>query len=135
VVEPITHSFACMDVLFQFNGEHYRHTIYEGMEMMCKTDHLVLCSFKFQPTGLLSKLDVNDVEFKFNGTRVKRCGIRLLNVSTSPDDSEGSSETESPDDSDGDSVTEYHQQSGEKCDDVETESSKKRMRVSLLPLF
>ncbi|ANM67119.1 Disease resistance protein (TIR-NBS-LRR class) family [Arabidopsis thaliana] len=81
--------------------------------------------------GLLSKLDVNDVEFKFNGTRVKRCGIRLLNVSTSPDDSEGSSETESPDDSDGDSVTEYHQQSGEKCDDVETESSKKRMRMTL----
>ncbi|ANM66109.1 SUPPRESSOR OF, CONSTITUTIVE protein [Arabidopsis thaliana] len=123
VVEPQTDSYGSVYVYFQYKGEHYIHTIATDMTLMCKTDHLVLCSFKFRQfkNTLYPKVKVLDnVEFKFKGRRIKGCGVQLLHVSPYPDDSDGSSKAE------------YNQQSGEKCDAVETESSsKKRMRMTL----
>ncbi|CAD5328180.1 unnamed protein product [Arabidopsis thaliana] len=122
VVEPQTDSYGSVYIYFQYKGERYIHTIATDMTLMCKTDHLVLCSFKFRQykNTLYPKVkDLDDVKFKFKGRRVKGCGVRLLHVSPYPDDSDGSSKAE------------YNQQSGEKCDAVETESSKKRRRMSL----
>lgn len=51
--------------------------------------------------------------------RIKRCGVKVLNVSPSACGATTSSESA------------YNQQSGENCD-VETGRSKKRMRVSLV---
>jgi hypothetical protein len=103
-----------------FNGTLYCKSFFKDADLrLCKTDHLVFCSFNFQPEDLPSKLTFNDVEFNFScSKRIKECGIRLLNVSPFPDDSDGSSETE------------YSQQSREKCDVVETARSNKRMRMT-----
>ncbi|XP_023634405.1 disease resistance protein RPP5 isoform X2 [Capsella rubella] len=67
-----------------------------------------------------SKLAFNDVKFKFSSSkRIKECGVQLLNVFPSRDDSHRSSEKD------------YNQQSGEKCDVlVETKRSKKRMQMA-----
>lgn len=108
----------------------------------CKMDHLVMFYFGFlagEVNDPPSELDYNHIKFEFfhhnNGCscirfganrytqtcplslgRIKGCGVRLLNVSPSS----------------GSAATEYNQQSGEKCNVVETGRSKKRKRVSLL---
>ncbi|KAG7542561.1 hypothetical protein ISN45_Aa07g025280 [Arabidopsis thaliana x Arabidopsis arenosa] len=111
-----------LEVNVGYNGTLYCKSFFKDAEQqLCKTDHLFFCSFKFQPEDLPSKLTFNNVEFNFScSKRIKECGVRLLNVSPYPDDSDGSSETE------------YNQQFGEKCDVVvENGRSKKRMLMTL----
>ncbi|XP_019088788.1 PREDICTED: disease resistance protein RPP5-like [Camelina sativa] len=113
---------SCLLVNAVFNGRKYWQLFSKETGLHWgNTDHLFVCSFKFQPMDLPSKLVFNDVEFKFSySCRIKECGVRLLNVYPSPDGPARSSETE-----------EYNQQSRGKGDVVvETRRSKKRTRMT-----
>nr|AXU93588.1 RPP4/RPP5-like protein [Arabidopsis thaliana]AXU93631.1 RPP4/RPP5-like protein [Arabidopsis thaliana]AXU93644.1 RPP4/RPP5-like protein [Arabidopsis thaliana] len=101
VVEPLSKGKDFLKVNVGFNGKQYQESFFDADLQFCKTDHLFFCSFKFQPEDLPSKLNFNDVEFKFCcSNRIKECGVRLLYVSQE---------------------TEYNQQ---------TTRSKKRMRMT-----
>nr|AXU93634.1 RPP4/RPP5-like protein [Arabidopsis thaliana] len=101
VVEPLSKGKDFLKVNVGFNGKQYQKSFFDADLQFCKTDHLFFCSFKFQPEDLPSKLNFNDVEFKFCcSNRIKECGVRLLYVSQE---------------------TEYNQQ---------TTRSKKRMRMT-----
>ncbi|XP_018449076.1 protein SUPPRESSOR OF npr1-1, CONSTITUTIVE 1 isoform X1 [Raphanus sativus] len=92
VVEPLTNPNVFLSVLsvrWHFRG--LSGILYINSEIdLCKTDHLVMGSFKFHPIGAPSPLEYNDVEFEFSTIdgfsdtilfqRIKGCGIRFLNV-------------------------------------------------------
>nr|AXU93574.1 RPP4/RPP5-like protein [Arabidopsis thaliana] len=80
VVEPLTEGESWdlyLTVNVGFNGKQYQKSFFEDAELqICKTDHLFLCSFKFE-----SEMTFNDVEFDFCcSNRIKECGVRLLYV-------------------------------------------------------
>ena len=86
-----------LEVNVAFNGTQYWGSIYKIEErQLCKRNaYLFSCSFKFQHANLPSRSASNEVEFKFSySRRIKECGVRLLNVSSYRDYSDGSSEKE-----------------------------------------
>ncbi|KAG7547256.1 hypothetical protein ISN44_As12g025080 [Arabidopsis suecica] len=114
VVDPLSKGkglYPSLKVNVGFNGAKYQKSFFEGAGLQfCKTDHLFFCSFMMDLEDLPCKLTSSDVEFKFCCSKmIKECGVQLLNVYTSPDGSDGSSETE------------YNQP---------TRRSKKRMRMT-----
>jgi hypothetical protein len=86
VVEPLSKGkgfYPFLKVNVGFNGKQYQKSFSKDAELeLCKTDHLFFCSFKFRSEDLPSKLNFNDVEFKFCcSNRIKECGVRLMYVS------------------------------------------------------
>nr|AXU93625.1 RPP4/RPP5-like protein [Arabidopsis thaliana] len=83
VVEPLSKGkgfYPFLKVNVGFNGKQYQKSFSNGKQF-CKTDHLFFCSFKFRSEDLPSKLNCNDVEFKFCcSKRIKECGVRLMYV-------------------------------------------------------
>nr|AXU93619.1 RPP4/RPP5-like protein [Arabidopsis thaliana] len=85
VVEPLSKGkgfYPSLTVNVGFNGEQYQKSFFEDADLQfCKTDHLFFCSFKCWSGDIPSKLNFNDVEFKFCcSNRIKECGVRLLDV-------------------------------------------------------
>nr|AXU93655.1 RPP4/RPP5-like protein [Arabidopsis thaliana] len=85
VVEPLSKGkgfYPSLTVNVGFNGKQYQKSFFEDAELqICKTDHLFFCSFKCWSGDIPSKLNFNDVEFKFCcSNRIKECGVRLLYV-------------------------------------------------------
>nr|AXU93666.1 RPP4/RPP5-like protein [Arabidopsis thaliana] len=91
VVEPLSKGSLTVNV--GFNGEQYKKSFFEDADkyeesffedaelQFCKTDHLFFCSFKCWSGDIPSKLNFNDVEFKFCcSNKIKECGVRLLYV-------------------------------------------------------
>nr|AXU93654.1 RPP4/RPP5-like protein [Arabidopsis thaliana] len=86
VVEPLSKGkgfYPFLKVNVGFNGKQYQKSFSKDADLQfCKTDHLFFCSFKFRSEDLPSKLNFNDVEFKFCcSNRIKECGVRLMYVS------------------------------------------------------
>nr|AXU93590.1 RPP4/RPP5-like protein [Arabidopsis thaliana] len=85
VVEPPSEGkgfYPSLKVNVGFNGKQYQKSFFEDADLQfCKTDHLFFCSFKCWSGDIPSKLNFNDVEFKFCcSNRIKECGVRLLYV-------------------------------------------------------
>nr|AXU93534.1 RPP4/RPP5-like protein [Arabidopsis thaliana] len=85
VVEPLSKGkgfYPSLTVNVGFNGEQYEKSFSKDADLQfCKTDHLFFCSFKCWSGDIPSKLNFNDVEFKFCcSNRIKECGVRLLYV-------------------------------------------------------
>nr|AXU93575.1 RPP4/RPP5-like protein [Arabidopsis thaliana] len=85
VVEPLSEGkgfYSSLKVNVGFNGQQYQKSFFEDAEQQfCMTDHLFFCSFKIWSEDLPSKLNFNDVEFKFCcSKRIKECGVRLMYV-------------------------------------------------------
>nr|AXU93554.1 RPP4/RPP5-like protein [Arabidopsis thaliana] len=99
VVDPLSEGkgfYPYLEVNVGFNGKQYQRSFFmrkqinsqktrlsyaldgkRWLPQFCKTDHLFLCSFKFE-----SEMLVNDAEFKFCcSNRIKECGVRLMYVS------------------------------------------------------
>ncbi|CAA0395532.1 unnamed protein product [Arabidopsis thaliana] len=85
VVEPLSKGkgfYPSLTVNVGFNGKQYQKSFSKDADLQfCKTDHLFFCSFKCWSGDIPSKLNFNDVEFKFCcSNRIKECGVRLLYV-------------------------------------------------------
>nr|AXU93656.1 RPP4/RPP5-like protein [Arabidopsis thaliana] len=85
VVEPLSKGkgfYPFLKVNVGFNGKQYQKSFSKDADLQfCKTDHLFFCSFKCWSGDIPSKLNFNDVEFKFCcSNRIKECGVRLLYV-------------------------------------------------------
>nr|AXU93611.1 RPP4/RPP5-like protein [Arabidopsis thaliana] len=82
VVEPLSKGKGFYSYLEVNVGGKYEESFFEDADLQfCKTDHLFFCSFNIDHEDLPSKLNFNDVEFKFCcSKRIKECGVRLLYV-------------------------------------------------------